>query len=116
MGDVDAFCLPGLKCYFGSEDHYPQHFEVLRRGQWRIRVFFLQTNRKRGLSFEYKKTPHTADVSPQDQATLLDMVLTHKRRLLREWNSKVRAARARVELEGRRARSRNLDQPLRLED
>lgn len=97
MGDVDAFDLPGLKCYFGSEDHYPQHFEALRRGQWRIRVFFLQTTRKRGLSFEYKKAPRQADVSAQDEADLLAAVLKHKRRLLREWNLKVRAARTRKE-------------------
>lgn len=95
MGDVDAFTLAGLKCYFGSEDHYPQHFEVLRRGRWRIRVFFLQTNRKRGLAFEYKKAPRKAEISPQDEADLLAMVLKHKRKLLREWNLKVRAARAR---------------------
>jgi hypothetical protein len=95
MGDIDAFGLPGLKCYFGSEDHYPQHFEVLRRGQWRIRVFFLQTTRKRGLSFDYKKAARQSDVSVGDEADLLAMVLKHKRHLLREWNLKVRASRAR---------------------
>lgn len=97
MGDVEAFTITGLKCYFGSEDHYPQHFEVLRRGQWRIRVYFLRSTRKRGLSYEYKKPPRPSEISSEDEQALLSMVLKHKRRLLREWNRKVRAARERTQ-------------------
>lgn len=95
MGEVGAFTLPGLKCYFGSEDHYPQHFEVLRRGQWLIRVYFLRTSRKNGLVFDYKKAPRRSDVSPADRDDLFAMVMRHKRRLRREWNAKVREARER---------------------
>lgn len=92
MGEVDAFTLPGLKCYFGSEDHYPQHFEVLRRGEWRIRVYFLRTSRKNGLVFDYKRAPRRSEVSAADRDALFAMVMRHKRRLRREWNTKVRAA------------------------
>jgi hypothetical protein len=97
VGDVDAFAIPGLKCYFGSEDHYPQHFEVLRRGEWRIRVYFLRTSNKNGLVFDYKKAPRRAEVSPADRDVIFAMVMQHKRRLRREWNAKVRAARERAE-------------------
>jgi hypothetical protein len=55
MGEVDAFQVPGLKCYFPSGDHYPHHFEVLRRGEYIIRVYFPRTSRKRGLNWDYKR-------------------------------------------------------------
>ncbi len=43
MGEVDAFHVPGFKCYFPASDHYPQHFEVYRRGEYVVRIFFLRT-------------------------------------------------------------------------
>jgi hypothetical protein len=93
LGEVDAFSIPGLKCYFGSNDHYPQHFEVLKRGQWVIRVFFLRSTRKRGLSWDYKSRWKGAVVVVAEAQEILEMVLAHKRRLLSEWNKKVCAAR-----------------------
>lgn len=94
MGEVDAFKIDGLKCYFPSNDHYPQHFEVLRRGGYVVRIFFLRTNRNRGLSWEYKLRLG-GEFSPADQDVLFRMVMQHKRRLLREWNQKVSPDRRR---------------------
>jgi len=93
LGEVGAFSIAGLKCYFGSNDHYPQHFEVLKRGAWVIRVFILRSNRKRGLNWEYKNRWAGAVVSAAEEKEILEMVLSHKRRLLREWNEKVSVAR-----------------------
>lgn len=92
MGNVDAFALTGLKCYFGPNDHYPQHFHVLKAGEWLIRVFFLRSNRNRGLNWNYKYHWKGA-VSAAEEQELLKQVLAHKRRLLREWNNKVSVAR-----------------------
>jgi hypothetical protein len=55
MGKVDAFKLDGLKCYFPSADHLPQHFEVYRPGAYVVRIYFLRTNKKRGLNWDYKR-------------------------------------------------------------
>jgi hypothetical protein len=40
MGEVEAFAVPGIKCYFPSADHYPPHFEAYRQGAYVVRVFF----------------------------------------------------------------------------
>ena len=88
MGDVEAFEIEGLKCYFASADHYPHHFEVMRRGGYVVRIFFLRTNRKRGLNWEYKmKLGGTFTKAEQD--ALFEVVMRHKRRLLAEFKRKV---------------------------
>jgi hypothetical protein len=88
MGEVDAFRIDGLKCYFPSADHYPQHFEALRPGGYVVRIFFLRTTRKRGLNWEYKLRLG-GELTRAEEEALLEMVLRHKRRLLAEWNRKV---------------------------
>lgn len=88
MGEVDAFHIPGFKCYFPASDHYPQHFEAYRRGEYVVRIFFLRTGRKRGLNWEYKLQMR-GEFGPAEQAALFEQVMKHKRRLLREWNAKV---------------------------
>jgi hypothetical protein len=89
MGDVDAFQVPGIKCYFPAADHYPQHFEVYRRGAYVVRVFFLRTNRTRGLNWEYKLQMRGGEFSAADQEAVFELVMKNKRKLLREWNDKV---------------------------
>jgi hypothetical protein len=89
MGDVEAFAVPGIKCYFPSADHYPQHFEAYRRGKYVVRVFFLRTTRTRGLNWDYKLQMRGGEFTAADQQALYERVMKHKRRLLREWNAKV---------------------------
>lgn len=42
MGKVDCFDIPGLYCWFWSNDHEPPHFHVKRQGEWEIKVKFLE--------------------------------------------------------------------------
>lgn len=88
MGEVDAFTLDGLKCYFPSADHLPHHFEVYRPGAYVVRIYFLRTNKKRGLNWDYKRTMG-GEFGPAEQAELFKLVMQHKRRLLGEWHRKV---------------------------
>lgn len=88
MGEVEAFAFEGLKCYFPSADHLPHHFEVYRRGAYVVRIYFLRTNRKRGLNWDYKRKMDGA-FEPAEQAQLFEAVMQHKRRLLGEWHRKV---------------------------
>lgn len=93
MGDVEAFAVDGIKCYFPSADHYPQHFEAYRRGKYVVRVYFLRTTRKRGLNWDYKLQMRGGHFGPADRQALYDLVMKHKRRLAREWTEKVRTDR-----------------------
>jgi hypothetical protein len=89
MGDVEAFAVAGIKCYFPSADHYPQHFEAYRRGAYVVRIFFLRINRARGLNWEYKLQMRGSEFDAADRGALYAMVMKNKRKLLREWNEKV---------------------------
>ncbi|HET7232283.1 MAG TPA: hypothetical protein VFJ16_19915 [Longimicrobium sp.] len=88
MGEVEAFEVDGIKCYFPSADHLPHHFEVYRRGAYVVRIYFLRTNRKRGLNWDYKRNMG-GEFAPAEQAVLFELVMKHKRRLLAEWRRKV---------------------------
>lgn len=89
MGDVDAFRIQGLKCYFGSNDHPPRHFEVLKRGKWVIRVYIVKSSKSLGLSWDTKKSWRKASPTARELGQILEMVLAHKKRLLKEWDTKV---------------------------
>jgi hypothetical protein len=86
VGQVEAFTLEGLKLWFNSSDHLPPHFHVKRRGDWEIRVFFLECA-ENNLDCEHKwgrKSPSAAD-----RAAILKAVLDHRVTLLEEWERKV---------------------------
>lgn len=40
MAKIDCFQIPGLYCWFWSNDHDPPHFHVKRNGEWEIKVNF----------------------------------------------------------------------------
>jgi hypothetical protein len=42
MAKVKCFEIPGLYCWFWSDDHDPPHFHVKRRGEWELKVSFLE--------------------------------------------------------------------------
>ncbi|OWK39149.1 DUF4160 domain-containing protein [Fimbriiglobus ruber] len=43
MPKVACFQIPGLTCWFWSNDHEPPHFHVKRDGEWELRVKFLES-------------------------------------------------------------------------
>jgi hypothetical protein len=42
MPRVECFEIPGLTCWFWSNDHDPPHFHVKREGEWELRVRFTE--------------------------------------------------------------------------
>ena len=70
---------------FGSTHQTTYHRISTRRGQWEIRVFFLECT-EGNLEFEVKwgKGP-----SSGDRDAILEAVLTHRAALLLEWGNKV---------------------------
>jgi hypothetical protein len=86
LGQVEAFAIEGVKLWINSSDHAPPHFHAKRRGQWEIRVFFLECTEHR-LSFNVKwgrRGPSAAD-----RAAILELVLEQRAALLQEWEQKV---------------------------
>ena len=43
MPKVKCFEIPGLYCWFWSNDHDPPHFHIKRRGEWELTVKFLES-------------------------------------------------------------------------
>jgi Domain of unknown function (DUF4160) len=39
---VTTFQIPGLKIWFWSNDHEPPHFHVKQKGEWEVKVSFLE--------------------------------------------------------------------------
>jgi hypothetical protein len=42
MPKVACFTIPGLTCWFWSNDHDPPHFHVKREGEWELKVKFAE--------------------------------------------------------------------------
>lgn len=42
MPRVVCFQVPGITCWFWSNDHNPPHFHAKKAGEWEIRVRFLE--------------------------------------------------------------------------
>jgi hypothetical protein len=43
MPKVECFEIPGVYCWFWSNDHDPPHFHAKREGEWEIRVRFTES-------------------------------------------------------------------------
>jgi hypothetical protein len=85
MGRVDAFSLPGCRCFFWSDDHGPPHFHVLKSGDWEVRVFFQEEPAIVEVQWERDRFPGRIE------RELLNLVAEHRQALWTEWNQKVKA-------------------------
>jgi hypothetical protein len=76
-----------MRLWFYSNDHEPAHFHAKRRGQWELRVRFLEEG---NAMFEmiWRKTKKIT-ISAQDKAVLTEMVESHRLEILKEWEQKV---------------------------
>lgn len=41
MPKIECFAVPGIECWFWSNDHQPPHFHAKRQGEWELKVYFL---------------------------------------------------------------------------
>ncbi len=82
MPKVKCFSIPGIECFFYSNDHRPPHFHAKRLGKWEYKVNFAEgTMRKK---WEEEK------MSSQDRNVILKMAKLHQGTLLEEWEKVVR--------------------------
>ena len=83
MPKVDCFEIPGLYCWFWSNDHDPPHFHAKREGEWEIKVKFAEGEEEM-FEQEWGDTP-----SGKTLRQLKKAITTHREALLAEWEAKV---------------------------
>jgi hypothetical protein len=84
MGRVDCLYLEGIYCWFNAQEHRPPHFHAQRRGQWHVRVFFLNAEPN---MIERAKGP-AGRMSKNDRNALREQAKLNREKLLREWEEK----------------------------
>lgn len=83
MGKVEAFTLPGCKCWFWAGDHGAPHFHVQKADEWEIRVFFHEEPARVVLKWAARHFP--AAIARQVQL----LAAEHREALWVEWSRKV---------------------------
>ncbi len=83
MPKVACFGIPGLLCWFWSNDHDPPHFHIKREGEWELKVKFAE-GESQMFELEWGDAPR-AKVLRQ-----IEKIVKEKRvQLLAEWEANV---------------------------
>lgn len=65
----------------------PPHFHVEKRGEWEIRVYYLECT---GTHLEFEmKYPKRGIILARDRDAIIAQVTAHQADLMKEWTSKV---------------------------
>jgi len=68
-----------------SNDHLPPHFHAKRKGQWEVRVYFLESRTSEMFDVVWLKSKEVPRV---DTKLLEEMVTTYRVKILEEWEGK----------------------------
>ncbi len=83
MPKVACFEIPGLSCWFWSNDHDPPHFHVKREGEWELKVKFAEGEAQM-FELEWGDNPRTKVLRE-----IARNVRENRVQLLAEWEAKV---------------------------
>jgi hypothetical protein len=83
MPKVACFEIPGLTCWFWSNDHNPPHFHVKREGEWELKVKFAEGEAQM-FEVEWGDPPKAKVLR-----TIAKTVAANRVQLLAEWEQKV---------------------------
>jgi hypothetical protein len=86
MAKLDCFTIGGIELWFFSNDHLPPHFHAKRKGQWEVRVYFLESRMSEMFDVVWLKGKEVPRV---DMKLLEEMVTTYRVEILEEWEGKV---------------------------
>jgi hypothetical protein len=86
MAKLECFTIGGIELWFYSNDHLPPHFHAKRKGQWEVRVNFLESTPARMFSVVWAKDK---GVPRADTKLIEALVAAHRAELLKEWEEKV---------------------------
>jgi len=87
MATLKSFAIAGLKLWFYPNDHEPPHFHAKRKGEWELRVSFLEKGEAM-FEIKWRKSKKTA-IPARDRKRLMEMVENHRLEILKEWEQKV---------------------------
>ena len=73
--------------WFFSNDHLPPHFHAKRKGQWEVRVYFLESRTSEMFNVVW---PRGKEIPRSDTKLLEEMVFEYRIEILEEWEAKVR--------------------------
>jgi hypothetical protein len=85
LGQVQCIAIEGLDLWFNSHDHVPPHFHVGRRGEYELRIFFLECTADE-LAFNVK---WGGEPDARVLADIRELVVKNRVPLLEEWERKV---------------------------
>ena len=86
MARLKCFTIDGVELWFYSNDHRPPHFHAKRKGQWELRVKFLEFSTSEMFEVVWLKGK---EASRGDTKLLKEMAVRHRAELLEEWENKV---------------------------
>jgi hypothetical protein len=84
MPQVECIVFDGLEARLYSSDHEPPHFHLKRRGEWELRVYFLENERAMFETVWAKKVPAVSVLRG-----IAKEVSARRHALLLEWTQKV---------------------------
>jgi hypothetical protein len=87
MAKLKCFSIAGVDLWFWPNDHEPPHFHAKRKGEWELRIKFLE-GREDMFEIKWRKSKKTS-ISAKDRKSLVEMVERHRLEILREWEQKV---------------------------
>ena len=87
MAKLERFTIPGVELWFFSNDHLPPHFHAKRKGQWEVRVYFLESRTSEMFNVVW---PRGKEIPRSDTKLLEEMVFEYCIDILEEWEAKVR--------------------------
>jgi hypothetical protein len=83
MGQVEAFDLPGCRCWMWTGDHDAPHFHAGSPDDWEIRIFFLEEPVTYEVKYQFRHLPS------QTVRRLLRLAAENRAALLDQWNRSV---------------------------
>jgi len=86
MAKLKCFSISGVDLWFYPNDHEPAHFHAKRKGEWEVKVYFLNGPRE---MLELVWTTKKAQMSRTDRNLLQAMVEKHRFEIFKEWEMKV---------------------------
>lgn len=86
MAKLECFTIDGIESWFFSNDHLPPHFHARRKGQWEVRVYFLESRTSEMFDVVWLKGK---EVPRADTKLLEAMVTTYRVEILEGWEDKV---------------------------
>jgi hypothetical protein len=86
VAKLECFTIGNIELWFFSNDHLPPHSHAKRKGQWEVRVYFLESTTSEMFKVVWLRGK---EVPRADTKLLEEMVFTHRVEILEEWEAKV---------------------------